>query len=251
MLRITGRVFDPQLVVFDKDGTLIAFESLWHAWFDLFRAKLAAEVPPDEALDRAYAETLGYDNETGDWDPVGPLTLASTSEVVLLFASLIYRHRSMPWEVALGVVQNAQRAARAALPVETLIEPIGDVRGLLLRLKAQGLVLAIATTDDRDLTLVSLRMLGVEDLFSAIICGDDGFALKPSPDMAEEICRRLGIPPQRAMMVGDTVSDLVMARAAGFGCAVAVTSGASLYEALVPYADAVVPDIHSIEVLST
>ena len=250
MLCIAGHLYDPQLVVFDKDGTLIAFHEMWRVWFDLIIAALASEVEMDSSTQAGLAGTLGYDPASGDWDPLGPLTLASTKEVALLMASQLYCCQRMTWDEALALVARAERSARGQLPMDTLIKPIGDVRGTLARIRGQGHVLALATTDDREQTERSLEKLGIGTLFATTVCGDDGIANKPAADMALEICRRLGIAPAKAMMVGDTIADMTMARAAGFAQAIAVASGALPREALAPHADLVIETIHEISTVA-
>jgi len=251
MLRIAGQILNPHLVVFDKDGTLIAFDAMWHGWFERLMEVIASQVTLDADIRRGLAGTLGYDLESGAWDPLGPLTIAATGELALLIASQLYRYQGKTWEEALTIVARAEEVAQATLPVEELTVPIGDVRGTLERLKGHGLLLALATTDVRATTERALAHLGLSPLFATIICGDDGIALKPAPDMALEICRRLGIAPQEAIMVGDTSVDLTMARLAGYDRAIGVTSGALSREALAPYADLIIPDIHAIEILLT
>ena len=71
-----------------------------------------------------------------------------------------------------------------------------------------------------------------------------------APDMGLEICRRLDVSPHDTIMVGDSVADLSMAREAGYAYAVGVTSGALTRDMLAPYADAVIPDIQAIEIVS-
>jgi len=248
MLRIAGQTLNPRLVVLDKDGTLIAFEAMWHGWFERLMEVIASQITLNADTRRGLAGTLGYDPQSGAWDPLGPLTIAATGEVALLIASQLYRYQGKTWEEALAVVARAEEIARATLPVEKLTVPIGDVRGTLERLRRHGLLLALATTDVRATTERSLAHLGLSPLFATILCGDDGIPLKPAPDMALEICRRLGVAPQEAIMVGDTSVDLTMARRAGYAWAVGVTSGALSREALAPYADLIIPDIHAIEI---
>jgi len=250
MLDIGGRTVQPRLVVMDKDGTLIAFDRLWHTWFRYTLQHLGEYVRLDGQLRTALAGTLGYDSETDAWDAAGPLTIASTGEVALLIAGQVYRYTDLDWTGALGVVQQASARARAELPLEELVEPIGDVRRTLERLQAQGILLAVATTDDRADTMRGLAKLGVTHLLSAILCGDDGIPLKPEAAMAREICRRLGVSPQEAIMVGDTVADLEMAHRAGYALAVGVTSGASSAGLLAPCADVVIPDVNAIAVIA-
>jgi len=250
MLRIAGQELDPRLIVFDKDGTLIAFEALWHARFARVMAALDSLVSLSPCTHLALAGTLGYDPETQEWDPRGPLTVGSNAEVALLMASQLYRCQGMAWDQALALVARAQKIALAGSSLIDLVEPVGDVRGTLQRLRDQGLILALATTDDRESTEQVLGKLGIAGMFATMVFGDEGILLKPAPDMALEICRRLGIAPQEAIMVGDTILDLAMAREAGFGLAVAVASGPLPPQVLAPHADLVIPDIHAIEVVS-
>ena len=248
MLRIGNYTVQPRLVVLDKDGTLMAFEKLWHTWFRYALRILGQKIALSDELIAALAGTLGYDPQTDEWDPAGPLTIASTGEVGLLIASQVYRHSELDWTQALMAVQQATAQARAELPLEELLEPIGDVRGTLERLHKQGILIAVATTDDRADTMRGLAALGIAGLMTAVVCGDDGIPLKPDPEMALEICRRAKVAPGEAIMVGDTVADLEMARRAGYALAVGVSSGASSAELLARYADVVIPNIEAIQV---
>lgn len=249
MLSIAGERHDPTFIVFDKDGTLISFDMVWHAWFRYLIKALETQIPLDGCLRQEFAATLGYDPETDVWDPLGPLTLAATEECVLLMAGQIYRCQGVPWNRALTLVSQAEDVARKKLETGDLVEPIGDVRDRLQQLKAQGIPLALATTDMRAMTEHSLEKLDIADLLETTVCGDDEIPLKPAPDMALEICRRLGVDPRGGMMVGDTVGDMLMAQRAGYGYRVAVTSGAQTADVLAPHAHVVIPDIHAIEVL--
>ncbi|MEA3408305.1 MAG: HAD-IA family hydrolase [Chloroflexota bacterium] len=249
MLSIAGRRYDPTFIVFDKDGTLISFDVVWHAWFRYLMEALEAQVSLDALTRQEFAATLGYDPQTDLWDPLGPLTLAATNECVLLMAGQLYRCQDVDWNRAITLVSQAEDVARDRLEAQDLVEPIGDVRGRLQQLKAQKIRLAVATTDKRSTTERNLEKLGIADLLETIVCGDDEVPLKPAPDMALAVCRRLGVDPREGMMVGDTVGDMLMARRAGYGHLVGVTSGAQTADVLRPNAHVVIPDIHAIEVL--
>ncbi|NLG26722.1 MAG: HAD family hydrolase [Chloroflexi bacterium] len=247
MLRVLDRQLDVRLVILDKDGTLLAFDVMWHTWFaNLLQAlnhegRLAAETLA------GLAATLGYDPATGAWDPLGALTVAPTAEVLVLIAGQLCAHERAPYDDALARVRRAQRYVQQHSPLEDLAQPIGDLHGWLQRVRASGALLALATTDLRAETERALARLGVLDLFATSVCGDDGVPLKPDAQMALEICRRTGVPPEQAIMVGDTVADLQMARAAGLACAIGVTSGGVPAALLAPYADVLIADIHAIE----
>ncbi|NLG51515.1 MAG: HAD family hydrolase [Chloroflexi bacterium] len=250
MLEIAGKRLDPRLVVFDKDGTLIAFDRLWHTWFARFMGALQAETPLDAETLQAIADTLGYAPDTDVWDPLGPLTLATTREIVLLVAGQVYRHQpDRGWDDALARAEKAEISARAHLDLDELVEPVGDVRGTLERLQKAGITLAVVTTDNRTPTEHTLSRLGLLPFFAALVCGDDGLPNKPAPDMALEACRQVGIAPAQAAMIGDTIADMHMAHQAGFGWAIGVTSGALSGEVLAEHADLVIPDINAIQIV--
>ncbi|MGC9360596.1 MAG: HAD family hydrolase [Anaerolineae bacterium] len=251
MLTACGHRLDPALIILDKDGTLIAFDHLWHRWFALLLEHLGDDLDARGPHGVQMAATLGYDVETGAWDPRGPLTIASTSELTVLLAGLLYANQGMSWEDAISRVRTAERKARAALPLEDLVKPVGDVAARLSDWRAKGMRLAIATTDERDLTMRSLACVGLEALFDAIVCGDDGIPLKPAPDMVLQICERLSIPPRETVVIGDTAADLVMAREAGAMAAIGVLSGAGTREDLARYTDLIVPDIHHVRVVAS
>ncbi|PIO77773.1 hypothetical protein TELCIR_00114 [Teladorsagia circumcincta] len=95
--------------------------------------------------------------------------------------------------------------------------------------------------------MVMLRWFGVEELVDIIVCGDDpGSKPKPHPHNAILICRVLQVEPENAVMVGDTLADLGMARAAGLGAAVGVLSGVGGLDHLESHADILIPHVGSL-----
>ena len=128
----------------------------------------------------------------------------------MIIASQLYRYAGLDWLAAMALVDEVNRLAYATLPLETLFQPGGDAAGLLARRRAHGLRLALVTADDRAPTEDTLRRLGLADCWDVILCGDDGLPQKPAPEPALEACRRVGVAPNEAIMVGDTIADLVM-----------------------------------------
>jgi phosphoglycolate phosphatase len=81
------------------------------------------------------------------------------------------------------------------------------------------------TTDDRAPTDATLRAMGVRAAVEAMVCGDDGFPMKPAPDPVFAVCQAFATEPPRVAVVGDSPADLAMARAAGAGRFVGVLTG--------------------------
>jgi HAD superfamily hydrolase (TIGR01509 family) len=244
-LRFGPVYFDGDLIAFDKDGTLIEFEAMWGrlalAWIE----RLTADVG-DEVLRQKLCDTLGYDPHEERTRPQSPLAVATTAHLQAIAASVLYCH-GIPWSHAEDRVRAAFRAV-ADLPLASLVHPIGDVAGLMARLREVGVRVAVVTTDHRAETDETLRLLGVADLVDHMVCGDDGVPTKPAPDMVLATCERLGIEPSRAAVVGDTEADLLMAQRAGVGLKVAVRTGAGDPATLKSHADVVLRSIEEIDV---
>jgi phosphoglycolate phosphatase len=57
------------------------------------------------------------------------------------------------------------------------------------------------------------------------------------------LCARLGVPPGRTVMVGDSAADLAMGRAAGVARCYGVLTGTGSREDLAPLADEVLESV--------
>ena len=92
--------------------------------------------------------------------------------------------------------------------------PFPGLPAALDTLARQGCHLAVCTNKLEGLSLRLLDALGLAARFDAI-CGQDTFAMrKPDPDMLRLTIRRAGGDTARAVMVGDSMTDVATARAA-------------------------------------
>jgi len=85
-------------------------------------------------------------------------------------------------------------------------------------LAARGAILCVATNKPTDLAVALFRAIGLESRFAAI-CGPQSVSAK-KPDAAHirEAVLQAGGDPARAIMVGDSITDLDAARATGVPC---------------------------------
>ena len=83
-------------------------------------------------------------------------------------------------------------------------------------LQAAGYKLGCVTNKAAQFTEPLLRDLGVADAFSIIISGDTLPKKKPDPMPLLHAAEFFGIAPEASLMIGDSVSDVKAARAAGF-----------------------------------
>ncbi len=90
------------------------------------------------------------------------------------------------------------------------------VREGLETLRAAGYPLGCVTNKAAQFTEPLLAHLGVRDFFRLVVSGDRLPEKKPHPEPLLFAARHFGVAPEDALMVGDSISDVKAARAAGF-----------------------------------
>ncbi len=241
-LRCGAREADCRLVIFDKDGTLIDFASLWVPVVQARARFIVEEADASSELEPALLRAFGYDPETGRVDPRGPLAIAPRVETTVIGATVLYG-AGLPWEDAMAAVRRAYQRADGAVDPARAARPTPGLEPALRRLRATGVRLAVATTDTTAQATRGLAALGVADLFDAILGADGVSHSKPHPEMVYRICERVGIDVSETVVVGDAVADLMMAREAGAALAVGVLTGVTPEADLAAHADVVVASL--------
>jgi phosphoglycolate phosphatase len=93
--------------------------------------------------------------------------------------------------------------------------PFPGLESALDALAARGCRLAVCTNKLEGLSRLLLEALGLSPRFAAI-CGQDTFGMqKPDPEILRRTIQAAGGALQRAVMVGDSGTDIATARAAG------------------------------------
>ncbi|MEZ5332094.1 MAG: HAD-IA family hydrolase [Thermoanaerobaculia bacterium] len=108
--------------------------------------------------------------------------------------------------------------------------PFDGMAALLAGLETAGYLLAVATAKSRRGLQRDFDTTGLGPFFVASRTMDEAPS-KPHPEMLESLLDELGVPPPRALMIGDTVHDLQMAANARMP-AVGVLSGSQTAEQL-------------------
>lgn len=91
----------------------------------------------------------------------------------------------------------------------------GVIEGLTW-LKAQGHRLACVTNKAEAYTMPLLRDMQLLDFFEFVVSGDTCAEKKPSPMPLHYAAEKMGVAVDNALMIGDSISDVKAARAAGF-----------------------------------
>ncbi|HXI46225.1 MAG TPA: HAD-IA family hydrolase [Candidatus Acidoferrales bacterium] len=228
-----------ELVVFDKDGTLIEFHRMWRGWVhDLATQLEAATGLPLEAL---LCAVMGVDPVSGEIAPHGLLAATPMSRIRAVVVAALVEEGLEP-----AAAERAMRRAWHAPDPVALARPTTDLRRLFDGLAERGIRAAVATSDDRVPTERTLAALGIAPDIAAIACADDGHPVKPAPDPVLRIAARLRVAPDRITVVGDAPADMRMGRTAGARCLVGVLTGVGDEATLGPLADVLLPSIEGL-----
>lgn len=104
-----------------------------------------------------------------------------------------------------------------------LMQPIAGVLQLIERLHQQDVPMAVGSSGPLANIRMILRTLGVENRFQVLSTGEDVTHGKPDPEVFLVAARRLGMPPQRCVVLEDAPQGIEAARRAGMAV-LAVTS---------------------------
>lgn len=96
-----------------------------------------------------------------------------------------------------------------------LTRPWEGVPETLAALKAQGLKLGVCTNKPTKATHDVLRVLELSSFFDAVVGGDDVPDIKPDPAHVHATLDKLGVLPSAAVMVGDSINDVLAGKGAG------------------------------------
>lgn len=188
-----------RLAVFDLDGTLVdtpagivetfaaAFASMGAPAGDPLEIRATIGLP----LEHAFSKLLGVPIDDPD------------------VAYLVRQYRLLFKEVVLPKA------------VELVFPGVADG---LAALRDDGFTLAVATSKLYTSADALLTAAGLRDRFGVVVGADQVTRPKPDPEMGRLVLRETGVRADRAVMVGDTTHDLLMAEAAGMR-SVAVTYG--------------------------
>jgi HAD superfamily hydrolase (TIGR01509 family) len=112
------------------------------------------------------------------------------------------------------------------------VKPFPQVRELLLKMKRARIRVSLASSADRDQLDAYKKIANIEDLIEESSTADEAKKSKPHPDIFEATLKKLGLPPDKVLALGDTPYDAEAAGKAGIWTVGVMTGGWSEKELL-------------------
>ena len=136
-----------------------------------------------------------------------------------LFTNQLIRETGIPIDEDRGE-RLRKGHARAYQRMADHIRPLPGARDLLAWLSSVGIPWAIATSGRMETAGVNLKALGVDPAKVPVVTRDEVKYAKPDPDLFLAAAEKLGAPIETAVVVGDSIWDMLAAarcRALGVG----------------------------------
>lgn len=241
-----GKHLPCRLIIFDKDGTLIDFTATWVPLIRKRVSFLLKKVGKRGDLEATLLRSWGIDPLSGKVDPRGPCPVSPRSDEIIIGTMALYQ-QGYPWDEAKQWVSQAFDEADADGDWRKNVIPIKGIQAFLIQLKKNGLYLALATNDERKDTEAILNHLGMNGLFDVVLCWGEVIPAKPHPETILTICRKLSVDPHETVMVGDSVTDMMMGKNAGVVLTIGILEGGvTPREELEKVADLVVDSVQDL-----
>lgn len=110
-------------------------------------------------------------------------------------------------------------------PLRERCIPFPGVPELIRTCAARGLKIVYCTSGSPEDVEDFRRKIGCDDVVAAVVDSSDVEQSKPAPDIVRAALDEVGVRPQDAVMVGDTVYDVRAAAAAGVDCIALMCGG--------------------------
>ncbi|MBU2700002.1 phosphoglycolate phosphatase [Sporomusaceae bacterium BoRhaA] len=233
-------------VLFDKDGTLLDFNSIWlPVALDLVNI-LVAEYRLEEVvlIKKHLLQCLGINQGSFEADSV---LIYGTSSDIAKALHKTFRKEEVQEALLAGLdIKVRCEINRLVCEKAELIRPIGKSKELLIKLKRKGIYIGVATADTAASARFCLQRLGIEDYFDFIGCDDGGSIPKPNPELLYKFCAACGLYPDEVVVIGDTETDMKFAKNGNAALAIGVLSGIASQSVLQTSADYVINSVDDI-----
>lgn len=235
---MVSNTFKAEAVIFDKDGTLMAFDAFWVSLSYVALKDLLQQLRQNESLIEEIMEGFGVRDGVADID--GVLCKGTFQQMSQIVQEVLLRHGCT---VSYEVIERMVLDAYGRNAPEAEVNPTcPNLRTVLETLKKRNKRIALVTTDNTENSIMCLDKLGILDLFDKLYTDDGKLPVKPLPDNAFDFCACTGLSLDQVVMVGDTMTDVQFARNARIRV-IGVANNPESRALLAEHADLVLHDV--------
>jgi putative hydrolase of the HAD superfamily len=179
-------------VIFDFDGTIIDTETIWFQVFkEVLQEKYNFELPLEE-----FAKVIGT-SDGGLYQYIEQQTgLKNVKPEIKELADHLFLEKKGILEVREGVIEKLEEA------------------------KELGFLIGLASSSSREWVEGFLRQFELWDYFSVVKTREDVAKVKPDPALYLRALEELGVEPQEALAIEDSLNGAMAAVEAGMKCIV-------------------------------
>lgn len=211
-------------ILFDKDGTLFAFDSLWKVATMDFLTAVTTKVAQPEVLAKKLGVVNGEIKGNSILTSGTPYELANEIFIAGGFDSQLAAEKFVKDFFYQYLVRNLAN-----------IKPFGNLGQLFSALRAKGYYLGIVTSDELQSTMTTLDYAEVTTYFD-FIATSDHYPTKPNPMALTAFCEQTGLTNDDVIVVGDSIMDIKLGQQAKAGVAVLSGTGSKAdFIGLTPY----------------
>jgi len=241
---------DVELIIFDKDGTLIDIHHYWSSMIGIRAREIVNKWfnDADAAQHEANLMTLmGVDLSTSRLKPEGPVGVKSRGHIVDLVRDYVGQQaQPVTHDDVELLFQSVDQMTEQNL--QPLLKPLPGVERLLADIKASGTNAVIASTDITSRTVKAMQALQLDAFFSHIVGGDAVKHTKPAPDLAQLVIEKVGVSPSKVAVIGDHPVDILMGMGAGIEVNIGVLNGISQQQSFADYSCQTVDNLQAIQI---
>ena len=202
---------DVDIVIFDKDGTLIDVHHYWSSMIKLRSEFLVKKYCLHNEVYSRLIDSMGIDIRSGRMKPEGPVGIKPRSFIINTAYKILLNYcDNVKEEDVSSVFLEVDNFSKKKL--NELVNPLPGIPELLFKLKKHNIKSTIATTDLTERAELAMAVIEIKDLFDDIAGADLVTNAKPAPDLVNYILTRYKLDPKNAVVVGDSMADLLMAR---------------------------------------
>ena len=219
---------DVQLVLLDKDGTIIDIHHYWGSmlkeraqitinhWFA--DSKIQKEIH-DELID-----AMGFDLVNKRMKPEGPVGVKPRTFIVKVATEVVCRNGvSIVEEEIEKLFKIVDRQTETNILPSLKVLP--GVNTFIKKCYKLGVQIGVVTTDITQRGIKALQALEIDHCFQYVVGSDQVKNHKPASDSVDIILEKSGLSRDKTVVIGDHVVDVEMGIKSAVGCNIGVLTG--------------------------